>query len=196
MTTPTPKLPPMPEMNLPLSFTVKQAITVGASVEEWGFACYERGLADAREAAQSIEQARTEFCWLVELFDLDGNSLGRYHTGFSDLQQRSRETADPQQAKRYRSEAIAVFAAGQLFHLEGVWRAVEHGFAAAPVEQARELSDDARDAARYRQLRDVSTTTWRSFQEAWRMPAAQCDAAVDAHYSAARSPQPTGKEGA
>lgn len=36
-----------------------------------------------------------------------------------------------------------------------------------------------KDAARYRWLRDVGSLTWISFRSAWRMDAAQCDAAID-----------------
>jgi len=47
-------------------------------------------------------------------------------------------------------------------------------------EQDAEIERLRADAERYRQLRDVSTITWRSFQEQWRMTADKCDAAVDA----------------
>lgn len=46
-----------------------------------------------------------------------------------------------------------------------------------------QLEEAVRDARRYRNLRDVSTFTWRSFQEQWRMPADKCDSTVDAHYA-------------
>jgi hypothetical protein len=48
--------------------------------------------------------------------------------------------------------------------------------------------DDAKDAARYRLLRDVSTATWSSFQEQWRMPREKCDEVVDATYAARSKP--------
>ena len=71
------------------------------------------------------------YCWLVELFEPDGNSMGYYHTGFTEhLAFESRTTRDPTKAKRYSTQADALLVCARLLHLQGVWRAVEHGFAA------------------------------------------------------------------
>jgi hypothetical protein len=80
----------------------------------------------------SPQAVPAEFCWLVELFEPGGNSLGAYHTGFSDTSWQSRSTKDPHQARRYNSKEEAERAASELFSKAGVWRAVEHGFVAAP----------------------------------------------------------------
>ena len=70
------------------------------------------------------------FCWLVELFEPDGNSMGHYHTGATTLPSfESRTTRDPLKAKRYATKRDALLACAGLLHLKGVWRAVEHGFA-------------------------------------------------------------------
>lgn len=69
-------------------------------------------------------------CWLVELFGPDGNSLGHYHTGLTTLSFESRTTRDPLKAKRYATKRDALLACAGLLHLQGVWRAVEHGFGA------------------------------------------------------------------
>lgn len=81
--------------------------------------------------AVNAEPVADEFCWLVELFlPHGGNSLGFYHTGFTDLSGNSRSTADPHKAKRYATKGEAEAVAEKLgFTLQGVWRAVEHGFA-------------------------------------------------------------------
>lgn len=72
---------------------------------------------------------KTDFCWLVELFEPDGNSMGYYHTGFTTLMPgESRTTKNPHEAKRYATQAEALHIADGLHHLAGVWRAVEHGF--------------------------------------------------------------------
>ena len=72
---------------------------------------------------------KTQFSWLVELFMPDGNSMGYYHTGFTTMMPGdSRTTRDPYQAKRYVTEDEALHVADGLHHLQGVWRAVEHGF--------------------------------------------------------------------
>lgn len=122
----------------------------------------------------------TEFCWLVELFHRGGNSLGRYHTGLTDLHNQSRSTANAYEAKRYYSKDNAQGVADDLnLHMMACeWRAVEHGFVAPNADQndeedlaaarvrgrliattlavaaapAGEASDLARDAARYRWL--------------------------------------------
>jgi hypothetical protein len=70
------------------------------------------------------------YCWLVELFEPGGNSMGYYHTGWTTLSFESRTTRDPNDAKRYATMADALLACARLLHLQGVWRAVEHGFAA------------------------------------------------------------------
>ena len=71
------------------------------------------------------------YCWLVELFEPDGNSMGYYHTGATTmLSFESRTTRDPLKAKRYATRRDALQACAGLLHLQGVWRAVEHGFAA------------------------------------------------------------------
>lgn len=79
------------------------------------------------------EMAKTDHQWdichLVELFEPTGNSMGYYHTGFTDIDGRSRTTRNPHEAKRYASFLDAARVAGSLHHLAGVWRAVEHGFA-------------------------------------------------------------------
>lgn len=64
----------------------------------------------------------------------------------------------------------------------GHYERMEAVVAALMAEHAQraEVETLRRNAERYQWLRDVSTTTWRSFQEQWRMPAAQCDAAIDA----------------
>lgn len=70
------------------------------------------------------------YCWLVELFEPEGNSMGYYHTGFTaHLPFESRTTRDAVKAKRYATQAEALLACARLLHLQGVWRAVEHGFA-------------------------------------------------------------------
>ena len=72
----------------------------------------------------------TKFCWLVEMFNRGGNSLGRYHTGFTDLRDASRSTADVYEARRYTSKATAQRVADKLnvMMMTAEWRAVEHGF--------------------------------------------------------------------
>lgn len=78
----------------------------------------------------------TEFCWLVELFHRGGNSLGRYHTGFTDLHHQSRSTANPHDAKRYDKAAAEKVAADLNLHMKALeWRAVEHGFAERQKEK-------------------------------------------------------------
>jgi hypothetical protein len=85
-----------------------------------------------RAERASPQAVPAEFCWLVELFEPSGNSLGHYHTGFSDTSWQSRSTKDPHQARRYNSKEEAERAASELFSKAGVWRAVEHGFVAVP----------------------------------------------------------------
>ena len=69
------------------------------------------------------------FCWLVELFEPSGNSMGYYHTGFTEfLPFESRTTRDPNKARRYATRVDALKVCVRLLHMKGVWRAVEHGF--------------------------------------------------------------------
>lgn len=81
--------------------------------------------------------ASNQYFWLVELFHRGdtGNSLGRYHTGLTDLNDRSRSTENVYEGKRYASKEQAEKAASSLDRgmLSLEWRAVEHGFMAAPV---------------------------------------------------------------
>lgn len=87
----------------------------------------------ANQRAEQPQQA--EFCYLVELFlgDGTGNSLGWYHTGFTDLGGNSRSTQDPLRARRYPTWREANLVAVKLGHtLQGTWRAVQHGFATTP----------------------------------------------------------------
>lgn len=81
------------------------------------------------------QDAAAQFCWLVELFEPTGNSMGDYHTGFSDTSWQSRSTKDPHQARRYNSKEEAERAASGLFSKAGVWRAIEHGFHAPESAQ-------------------------------------------------------------
>ena len=76
-------------------------------------------------------ETRTQFYWLVELFLPQGNSMGYYHTEFITLTpSESRTTRDPLQAKRYATQGDALHIADGLHNIQGVWRAVEHGFGA------------------------------------------------------------------
>ena len=43
---------------------------------------------------------------------------------------------------------------------------------------------NAKDAERYRWMRDESTSTWLRFQDQWQMTAAQCDAMIDREMAA------------
>lgn len=107
--------------------------------------------ASAAPAEQPQSEAQPvacdEYCWLVELFEGDGsgNSAGFYHTGFVDIGGRSRTTRDPFKARRYGTRDQADAVATELgTTLTGTWRAVEHGFAAAPPPSAPEPSEAAR----------------------------------------------------
>jgi hypothetical protein len=74
-------------------------------------------------------KAPSEFCWLVELFEPGGNSMGLYHTGFTELDgMTSRTTSDPHKAKRYATKEAALASVDKLLSKAGVWRAIEHGF--------------------------------------------------------------------
>lgn len=76
----------------------------------------------------------TQFCWLVELFERGGNSLGQYHTGFTGLNNQSRMTKDVYEARRYAKEGAEMVAQGlNAWMMLNEWRAVEHGFAAVPA---------------------------------------------------------------
>jgi hypothetical protein len=89
--------------------------------------------ADSRDGSgltEGLGRNGFTYCWLVELFKPDGNSMGYYHTGFTaHLPFESRTTSDPSRAKRYSAQADALLVCARLLHLQGVWRAVEHGFA-------------------------------------------------------------------
>lgn len=75
------------------------------------------------------------YCWLVELFEPGGNSMGHYHTGFTEfLPFESRTTRDPNKARRYATRVDALMVCARLLHAKGVWRAVEHGFEEKPSE--------------------------------------------------------------
>lgn len=87
---------------------------------------------------EPLETQAAEFCWLVELFlgDGTGNSLGWYHTGFTDISGNSRSTQDPLKAKRYSTWREANLVSVKLGHtLQGTWRAVQHGFVSQPPVQ-------------------------------------------------------------
>lgn len=94
-------------------------------------AAWEAARAALADTPQAREPQPAEFCWLVELFlgDGTGNSLGWYHTGFTDIGGNSRSTQDPLKAKRYSTWREANLASVKLGHtLQGTWRAVQHGF--------------------------------------------------------------------
>lgn len=89
---------------------------------------------DAPIAAGPIEASvgsdGFEFYWLVELFHRGGNSLGRYHTGLTDLHNQSRSTLQPHEAMRYsKANAERIADALNVHMMACEWRAVEHGFA-------------------------------------------------------------------
>jgi hypothetical protein len=72
-----------------------------------------------------------DYCWLVELFHRGdaGPSLGRYHTGFTDLNNQSRSTFHAHEAKRYtKDEAVRIAKELNVHMMACEWRAVEHGF--------------------------------------------------------------------
>lgn len=73
-----------------------------------------------------------EYCWLVELFQRGENapSLGRYHTGFTDLQMQSQSTMNPHEAKRYtkKDEAVGTCDTLNANLKTGEWRAIYHAF--------------------------------------------------------------------
>ena len=83
-----------------------------------------------------------QVAWLVEHFSMpNGNSTGRYHTGFTTLGAESRATTDPYQAKRYTPHDADKVAKRLGSTLAGEWRAVEHIFC-APVTQMEEDTAD------------------------------------------------------
>jgi hypothetical protein len=83
-----------------------------------------------------------EFCWLVELFlPYGGNSLGYYHTGFTDINGASRATRNPHEARRYTSAEVAGRVAAKLDSKQGEWRAIEHGFYLGMVTAVEADSD-------------------------------------------------------
>lgn len=88
--------------------------------------------ADGAESASTVGLERNGFtyCWLVELFQRGGNSMGRYHTGFTDVGQQSRSTASAHEAKRYaQADAERTADALNVHMMSCEWKAVEHGFA-------------------------------------------------------------------
>jgi hypothetical protein len=88
-----------------------------------------RTISDAIERLRAMSEP-TEYCWLVELFDIGGNSRGDYHTGFTDLHHYPRTTKDPHQARRFGKEQAekAAAAANVWMKAPVEWRAIEHGF--------------------------------------------------------------------
>lgn len=81
----------------------------------------------------------TNFCWLVELFSSDEtDSLGYYHTGFTNLSGESRSTKDPYQARRYATFEEAQKIASSMLNILGVWKAIEHGFHKPVVVQEKQ----------------------------------------------------------
>jgi hypothetical protein len=70
------------------------------------------------------------------------NSMGRYHTGLTDLGYQSRSTVNPHEAKRYTKASAEQVAADLNVHMMACeWRAVEHGFhTAAPQEPAEPVA--------------------------------------------------------
>jgi hypothetical protein len=90
-------------------------------------------IGDALDRLQAQEQGAVawKYCWLVELFLPEGNSMGYYHTGFTGLDGfSSRTTQDANEARKYETKEDAEKVAAKLAHLQGVWRAIEHGFMA------------------------------------------------------------------
>ena len=128
---------PLQERVDALAIQVRQADERGDDALRRAHTAEER--ADALEAALSRLKAQepVAFHWLVELFHRGGNSMGRYHTGLTDLHGASRSTVDVYQALRYTSKEAAQKAADKLNVMmkAAEWRAVEHGFHAAPPSQ-------------------------------------------------------------
>jgi hypothetical protein len=57
-------------------------------------------------------------------------------------------------------------------------------YTALHAEQRKPLSDDQiKDAARYRWLRDIGSSTWVPFKSLWHFSPANCDAAIDSEMS-------------
>jgi len=95
------------------------------------------------------EVDRWEMCWLVELFHRgDGApSLGRYHTGLTDLAHQSRSTANAHEAKRYAKEQAERIATELNQHMMACeWRAVEHGFLMAAPQPSPDGVKESGDA--------------------------------------------------
>lgn len=63
------------------------------------------------------------------------------------------------------------------------------------LELLARLEAAEKDAARYRWLRDHSTSTWACFQDMWSMTAEQCDETIDYEFGekgrAAMTKEPT-----
>ena len=102
------------------------------------------------------------FCWLVELFEPSGNSMGCYHTGFTGSCRSSRTTRDPNKARRYATRVDALKVCVRLLHMKGVWRAVEHGFGDNKTPTTRVTGPRRRDAVAGRLTRQFG---WRKMQQ-------------------------------
>lgn len=81
-------------------------------------------------SAQSAGGLKMRSCWLVELFlPMGGNSLGCYHSGFTDISGSSRTTNSPHKAKKYNTKEQAETAIAALSQpMMGEWKAITHGF--------------------------------------------------------------------
>ena len=116
--------------------TLEGQVVVMNTLKSLGAAALDQAIDDAMDnefpsAPPYAPEMRTHFCWLIELFLPQGNSMGYYHTGFTTLMPgESRTTRDPLQAKRYATQGDALHIADGLHNIQGVWRAVEHGFGA------------------------------------------------------------------
>ena len=76
-----------------------------------------------------MPQEPDAFCWLVEEFDLDGNSTGRYMLDMASLA----ITCDVYAARRLRRQMSAGLRALEMEGKHGGdWRPVEHGFLTSP----------------------------------------------------------------
>lgn len=130
----------------------RQSLKATRISEEWGeidYLCDAALRAQASALVEKQEEAvvsSTRFCWLIELFGPDGNSMGYYHTGFSDLGYRSRATQDVHQARKY-SKEDAEKEASKLLHLAGTWRATQHGFSASPPSLPQDVVEALNIAA-------------------------------------------------
>ena len=85
-------------------------------------------LMELRKERLTKPDSASVFCWLVELLEPEGNSMGYYHTGRTDIGGQSISTKLPHDACQYGTRDEAERVAARLHHLAGVWKAVEHGF--------------------------------------------------------------------